>query len=364
MCCLRLPGWRGPATIADDVTEPLTIDGTEGEGGGQILRTSLALSIATSRPVRLVRIRAGRKRPGLLPQHLACVRAAARVSGARVVGAELGSDALEFEPQAPVAGTYEFSVGTAGSACLVLQTVLPPLMLASGPSNLVLEGGTHNSMAPPFEFIERVFAPLLGRLGVNVQLKLDRYGFYPAGGGRFTARIRPGDAPGPLVLLDGGAVVEHQAHALVANLPMHIADRELAVVRRKLGWCHAECRAQTVESPGPGNVVMLEVKREQTTELFTGFGARGVRAEKVAAMACDAAVRYVSNTAPVGPHLADQMIVPMALAGGGAFRTTALTGHTRTNIETVHRFLPRAVSVETTEGADVIVRVQGCAGKS
>ena len=179
----------------------ITIDGSKGEGGGQVLRSSLSLSMVTGQPFRIKNIRAGRAKPGLLRQHLTCVRASEAVCNATVEGAELGSKEIVFRPGAVQPGLHTFAVGTAGSAMLVLQTVLPPLMLATETSTVTVEGGTHNDHAPPFDFLEHAFVPLLRRMGARVDLILDGYGFYPAGGGRVVATISPAGALSPLHLM-------------------------------------------------------------------------------------------------------------------------------------------------------------------
>jgi RNA 3'-terminal phosphate cyclase (ATP) len=318
----------------------ITIYGSTGEGGGQILRTALALSIVTGTPFRIDRIRARRRRPGLMRQHLTAVEAARAVSGAQVDGASIGSSSLYFRPGAAAPGDHHFAVGTAGSATLVLQTVLPALLSAPAPSRLVLEGGTHNPMAPPFDFLRLAFLPLLGRMGARVEARLERPGFYPAGGGRIVVRVEP-CALAPLELLERGAPVSRRARALVASLPSSIARRELDVVAQRLAWHDRDLRIETVtDSLGPGNLLSLEVAHEQVTEVFTGFGERGVPAEQVAARACDEAAAYLASDAPVGKHLADQLLLPLALAGGGAFRTVPLDGHTTTQLELIPRFLP------------------------
>ena len=196
----------------------IEIDGSLGEGGGQVLRTSLALSMVTGQPVTLTNIRAGRAKPGLMRQHLACVQAATRICSAQNHGAELGSRALRFEPGTVQPGHYRFDVGSAGSCLLVLQTVLPPLLLALQPSQLTLTGGTHNPMAPPFHFIDRSFVPLLRHMGAEVQLTLRRHGFYPAGGGEVEAVIHPSTTGlRPLVLEERGDVQDGPAEALCAG---------------------------------------------------------------------------------------------------------------------------------------------------
>jgi RNA 3'-terminal phosphate cyclase (ATP) len=182
----------------------IRIDGRLGEGGGQILRTSLSLSLVTGKAFRIENIRAGREKPGLLRQHLAAVLAAAEVCGGEVEGAVPGSSCLTFRPGPVRPGQYRFSVGTAGSATLVFQTVLPALMLGSWPSSVEVEGGTHNMAAPPYDFLSRTFVPLVNRMGPNVSLRFERYGFYPAGGGRFSAEIQPAVALKPLHLGERG----------------------------------------------------------------------------------------------------------------------------------------------------------------
>jgi len=336
----------------------LTIDGSRGEGGGQILRTALALSLVSGTPFRIERIRAGRARPGLLRQHLTAVHAAVAVGGAEVEGAALGSPALEFRPRAVRAGAYRFAVGTAGSTGLVLQTVLPALLTAGVPSTLTLEGGTHNPAAPPFDFLARAFLPLIARMGPRVDAVLDRPGFHPAGGGQCTFKITPSGRLAPLTLLERGAIVRRRARALVARLPRQIAERELTVVRNRLGWGEEELEVVAVngEARGPGNVLLLEIESEHVTELFSGFGQLGVRAEAVAEQAVQEARRYLAAGVPVCPHLADQLLLPLALAGGGAFRTLALSSHSRTNLDVIGAFSPVRISV-TGERDDVLVFV-------
>jgi len=318
----------------------LEIDGATGEGGGQIVRTALSLSLVTGTPIRLVNIRARRARPGLLRQHLTAVEAAARVGRAEVEGARLHATALTFAPQAPAGGAYVFDIGTAGSTTLVLQTLLPALLRADGPSSVVLRGGTHNPLAPPFEFVAHAFLPLLRRMGAAVEVRLVRPGFFPAGGGELAAEVTPGPLR-PLDLPERGRVVARRATALVANLPRHIAERELQVVAKRLGWKKAELAVAEAEGvAGAGNVLTLLAEAEHGAEVVTGFGAKGTPAEKVAEKACRAMRRWLDARVPVGEHLADQLLVPLALAGGGRFRTLPPTAHATTNAALIERFLP------------------------
>jgi RNA 3'-terminal phosphate cyclase (ATP) len=324
----------------------ITIDGSEGEGGGQLLRTALSLSLVTSTPFRIERIRAGRKKPGLLRQHLTAVQAAAQVGRARVSGAELGSQSLTFQPSEIQSGEYEFSVSTAGSATLVFQTVLPALLCGRAPSRITVEGGTHNPFAPPFDFLARTFLPILGRMGIAVEANLERFGFYPAGGGRMTFAIAPCAALQPLSLLLRGETRVH-ARGLVASLPEGIAKRELSIVREQLGVDRHLCRVESVDtSVGPGNVLLIVIEGESVTEIVTGFGIKGVSAEKVASDACDEAKRYINSDVAVGIHLADQLLIPMALPGGGSFRTLTPSAHTQTNATVVRRFLDVPIAIE------------------
>lgn len=318
----------------------ITIDGRLGEGGGQVLRTSLALSMLTGQPFRIENIRAGRDKPGLLRQHLAAARAARDVCGAEVVGDAIGSRELSFAPGDITGGHYEFAVGTAGSATLVLQTVLPALLVASERSTLILEGGTHNPWAPPFDFLQRAFLPLVGRMGPKVSAELDRYGFYPAGGGRFRVTIDPVARLASLELVERGEILRKRAMAILSQLPMDVALRELKTVGRKLGLEVDPPDIVFVKDPvGPGNVVLIEIESEHATEIFTGFGQHGIRAEVVAEKVAREVRRYLAAGVPVGEHLADQLLVLMATAGG-RFRTVAPSRHTTTNIEVIKTFLP------------------------
>ena len=336
----------------------LTIDGSQGEGGGQVLRTALALALVTGAPFRMEKIRAGRPKSGLLRQHLTAVNAATAVGAAAVEGAELGSDSLVFRPGAVKAGTYDFAVGTAGSTGLVLQTVLPPLLTADGPSTLTVQGGTHNPFAPPYEFLARAFLPLVARMGPRVEMTLDRPGFYPAGGGQITVRVSPAPRLASVTLLERGQTTRHRARAVVANLSERIAHRELRIVREKLGWAADELEAVTFTATagvrGPGNVLLLEIESEHVTEVFTGFGQVGVRAEAVAERAIQGARAYMAAQVPVGEYLADQLLIPFALAGGGAFRTRPLSGHSSTNIDVIGRFLGIEVAVTAEPGGAAV----------
>jgi RNA 3'-terminal phosphate cyclase (ATP) len=318
----------------------LTIDGSLGEGGGQILRTALALATVSGKPFRIEKIRAGRPKPGLLRQHLTAVKAAASISDATVTGAEPGSGTLTFTPGRVRAGEFAFAVGTAGSATLVLQTVLPALITAPAPSTIVLEGGTHNPAAPPFDFLVKSFLPPINRMGPTVSAELKRPGFYPAGGGRFNVSIVPVPRLLPLHMVERGAIRSIRAHAIVANLPRSIAEREVKLIGRLLSLSEDSLTAEQIHgAQGPGNAVMIEIETEHHIEVFTAFGEKAVRAEAVAAKVAHEARDYIASDAPVGRYLADQLLIPIAIAGSGRFRTGPLSRHTTTNIEVIRTFL-------------------------
>ena len=328
----------------------LILDGSQGEGGGQILRTALSLAMITGTPFRIENIRAGRRKPGLLRQHLTCVKAAERISRAKVSGAALGSTALTFEPGAIRGGDYEFAIGSAGSTALVFQTVLPALLRADAPSRITLSGGTHNSSAPTFDYLERALLPLLARMGAKVSIELTKHGFYPAGGGAWHANVEPAPALQPLVLETAGEVIARRVTAVVANIGYDVAEREVRAATTLLSWPADTGQARTVKSDGPGNVLAIEICSEHVTEIFTGFGERGMSAEAVAGHTVGEVRRHLSANVPVGPHLADQLLLPLALAGAGSFVTSAPTEHTRTNIAVIEKLLD--VEIALTELGD------------
>lgn len=325
----------------------LIIDGSLGEGGGQVLRSSLSLSMLTGRAFRMKNIRAKRPKPGLMRQHLTCVKAAAEICGAEVEGAELKSQELSFRPGLVKSGSYRFAVGTAGSTSLVFQTVFLPLLLAAGDSIVEFEGGTHNSKAPSFDFIDLAFLPIVKRMGAQVEVELVRAGFYPAGQGQFVAEIGSVDSLVPVEVLERGALVSRQAKAGLCNLDERIGKRELSELSKALDLNLKEMLLHQYEgSAGAGNVLSMSYEFERVTEVFTGFGEKGVTAEFVAKQVAKEALRFVKEEAPVGDYLADQLLLPFALAGGGSFRTLALSQHFLTNKDIIETFLD--VRIETT----------------
>lgn len=327
----------------------LSYDGASGEGGGQILRTALALSTVTGRPFRIERIRRKRNKPGLLRQHLTCVEAARQITGAEVIGAQLGSLDLEFRPGRITPGVYEFSVGTAGSTTLVLQTALPALLAADGPSRLTLHGGTHNPAAPPFDFLASSFAPVIERMGARLSLQLEQPGFYPAGGGCLRAEVFPARLQ-PLQLLQRGDHRGFSAHALLAQMPRHVGERETQIILSSGIPGPGEAHVTMANAISPGNAASLHLRFDSVTEVVTALGERHVRAEDVARRLIDAAFAYLQHDAPVGEFLADQLLLPLALAGGGTFRTCAPSSHTRTNAAVIERALPVRITFTPEPG--------------
>ncbi len=322
----------------------IQIDGSMGEGGGQIVRSALGLSLVTGRPFTITQIRAGRKKPGLMRQHLTAVRAAKEIGSAEVRGDELGAESLTFVPGKVKGGEYNFAIGTAGSCTLVFQTILPALIMAKEPSKLVIEGGTHNQYAPPFDFLQQTFLPIVKKMGAELAVKLVRPGFFPAGGGRMEFSIIPASKLKSIAINElSNPVIT--ARAISAKLPEHIGQRELTVIADKLGLKEEQLDNTVVDSFGPGNLVSIFVQSEHLTETFTGFGEKNVTAKKVGLRAAGQVREYLQAGAPVGWYLADQLLIPMALAGAGCFRTSRPTQHTMTNIEVIQQFLDVSISV-------------------
>ena len=319
-----------------------------------MLRSSLALSLLSGTPFRIDGIRAGRARPGLMRQHLVAVNAAAQVGDASVQGAEIGSTRLEFRPQAITAATtpsrlaaraapHWSSRPSYGRSCSG-QLPLP---------RFTFEGGTHNPMAPPYEFIASTFLPLLARMGGQVDAQLTCHGFYPAGGGRWSTTIQPTQRLGRFGTLGTGRARESVCSGAARSLPASVALRELDTLAATLGWDRSACRPQMIkDSRGPGNVLLAFIESEQITEVVSGFGERGVSSERVAAGVASEVQRYLNANVPVGEHLADQLLLPMALGEGGVFRTLSPSRHCLTQLSLLKLFLGTS-AVVTREGLDV-----------
>lgn len=371
----------------------IKLDGSEGEGGGQILRTALTLSLITGKPFAMERIRARRQKPGLLRQHLTAVQAATALGQARVDGASLGALALRFEPGPVRGGDYRFAIGTAGSCTLVLQTVVPALWYADGPATVTVCGGTHNPAAPPADYLRDCWLPRVRAMGAETTLELKRHGFYPAGGGEVMATTQPAEngltAP---PLHPRGALLGLRLESLLANVPTRVGLRQLAIAREYLAASPLADVAEAAQalmalrddeaprqgSPsaalpqgitehlrelppreGPGNAFLITVIHEAGEESFVGFGARGVSSEEVVGKAMAEAQNYLLAGDGVGEHLADQLVLPLALAGGGSLRTARVSSHLSTNLRTIEAFLPvtsRFVAEDGLTRVDILPR--------
>jgi len=327
-------------------------------GGGQILRTALSLSMITGKPFHLKNIRGKRPKPGLKRQHLTCVLAAAEVSEAAVDGTEMNSRELIFNPGKIQSGDYHFKIGTAGSTTLLAQTLLPALWTADGPSTLRIEGGTHNPMAPPADFIQRVFLPSVGKMGFKASCELVRHGFAPVGGGEIFLKIEPTQKLLPIELTSRGKLNARRIAGTVAHIPTSIAKREAATALKMLDWPDEIVEIlEAPESSGPGNCFALEIVHENITERITTFGSHNLSAEKVAKSAVNALNNYLNSGTVVGRNLADQLLLPMALVGSGKFLTMNPSNHTLTNSQVITQFLPVDWNEKTTETGNFLIEV-------
>ncbi|MCP4806860.1 MAG: RNA 3'-terminal phosphate cyclase [Proteobacteria bacterium] len=331
----------------------LQIDGSA--GGGQILRSSLTLSLVTGKPFLITDIRGSRKKGGLLAQHLTCVRAAVEIGQAWIEGAHKHSKSLYFRPSSLDSGEYAWDVGAAGSATLVMQTVLPALLFGDNASRITVTGGTHNRSAPPFEFLDRCYGRALRELGQAAHFELGRRGFEPIGGGEVSASITPGEWV-PYEVLERGRIKRIVAKAVVSELPRDIGQRELTVLKKEL----PDLRGEIVEETGPvGNVLLIQIDCPRPM-LFTGFGRPGVRAQEVARQAVRPVKRWLDADVPIDEHLADQLVLLLALGAGGRFRTTKASDHLRTNVAVIRQFLPDVgIDIERRNKRVTEVRVTG-----
>ncbi len=332
-----------------DSSRIIEIDGSQGEGGGQILRTSLSLAACYGKPIHIRHIRQGRKKPGLMRQHLACVNAIKQVCNAQVKGASIGSTAIEFIPAKIQAGDYHFSVGSAGSSTLVFQTVLPALLLAGKSSTLVLEGGTHNPMAPSYDFIKHAFLPVLKQMGVQSSIEIERYGFYPVGAGKWTTKITPPKQYAPIKIVNRGNLLASYAQCISAGIPSHVVERERTQLLRRLDWPEQSIETKNVKALGTGNIVSLIASYPKITEVVESIGAVGISSERVANKAVELLQHYQSTGAPVGHYLADQLLLPMTITAGGSFVTGLLSEHCKTNIAVIQQLTDRVIKTEKIE---------------
>jgi len=328
----------------------ITLDGSQGEGGGQIIRTAVALSAITGQPVRIERVRAGRENPGLRPQHVTAVEAVAAICDAVTRGVEVGSDTIIFEPRSPVrAGEYEWGVGTAGSACLVAQTVLLPLALAQGASKLTLYGGTHVPHSPSGHYLRDVYAPMLLRMGIGIEIYMGSYGWMPEGGGMLTIYLEGGARPQGQRLLERGPLERVFGYAVGCNLPSHIPQR---MANRAINLLDVldvplDIRPQRTRSVSTGAGLFLTAEYANGRAGFGMLGRKGMPSEEVAERAVTPLLMFHDSGAAVDERLMDQLVLPLALAEGeSVVSTNAITSHLRTNIDVVRAFLDRPIAVD------------------
>jgi len=334
----------------------LTLSGQS--GGGQILRTALTLSMITGQPFRLAKIRGARPKPGLARQHLTCVKAAAEICNGAVDGAEIGSTEIIFHPSKVTGGSYEFSIGTAGSTTLLAQTLLPALWQAGNNSSLTLQGGTHNPMAPPMDFLERAYLRILKKMGVSIHSELTRFGFVPAGGGEIIFKMAGGQKTQPIKLLERGEEISRHIHCLCAHLTGPVAEKETKALLKGLDWPDDSVIIEhTQNSDSSGNVLAAEIKYTHVTERVCSFGEMRKPSSQVAKDVTKMIKNYLGSEAVVGRNLADQLLLPMALAGGGTMLTSAPSNHVTTNIAVIESFLPVTFNVVEQDKGKALITV-------
>jgi RNA 3'-terminal phosphate cyclase (ATP) len=340
------------------MTKMIEIDGAHGEGGGQVLRTSLALSLITGKRFHLRNVRARRSKPGLQAQHLMCVEAAAKIGHAKLRGASLQSTDLTFEPGAVKSGDYHFKIGTAGATSLVLHTIYLPLALA-GASTVMIDGGTHNKAAPSFDFLKRTWAPYMASLRIGVELSLARSGFYPRGGGSIHARIAPCEHVAPFRGMTTEKLASARIVAGIAGLPQHIAERMIEQVGYRLEKQFLEFESVIEHwQGGPGCMIGIELPTTPAPTFFFALGERGKPAEMVAHEAADEVDEFLKHPPAVDEHSADQLLLPLGLAEGeSAFRVAKISSHLLTNASVVRQFVDREIVIEGTLEAAGLVRV-------
>ncbi len=339
----------------------IELDGSKGEGGGQILRSALTLSIMTGKPFKLINVRANRSKPGLQPQHLMCVRAASAICNGSYKGGSIGSAVLNFEPGTVKPGKYTFSIGTAGATSLVLQTIYLPLSLRCDQSSeIIITGGTHNKHAPCYHFLETTWAAYMARLGIKVELRMIRPGFYPRGGGEIHAIVHSCSKVNGLTLTDRTEITTAGGFSAYAGLPESVGRKQARrlSVRLKSQGIESHIPIEEWQAANPGTVAAIIYRQTPVPTLFFGLGERGKPSEAVADDAANEALAFRDTNCPVDPHSADQILLPLVFRRSvSEYRTSQVTRHLTTNIETVRKFVDRSIKVDAEEGEAGIVKV-------
>ncbi len=333
----------------------IQIDGSYGEGGGQILRTALGLSAMLGKPFALHHIRSNRRNPGLQAQHLAAVEALARITEAQTEGVRFGSQEIIFTPRTVHSGEYQFEIKTAGSVTLLLQAILLPLCFSKGTSTITLVGGTHVEWSPSFHYLSEVFLPTLGMLGVSVVAFIEKWGFFPKGNGSIRLKIKPVQELKPISLVERGSLKIIRGISAISNLPTHVAKRQRKQILKRLGGeldLQGEIDIlENVPSNGPGSFVFLLAEYHGILAGFSSLGVRGKPSEKVADEAVDSLKDYLESDGCVDPCLSDQLAPFMALAKGhSSMTTTRITEHLLTNLWVLEHFLDVTISREGEVG--------------
>ena len=345
------------------MAERVVIDGSYGEGGGQIIRTRLSLAALTGREVEVRNVRARRSKPGLQPQHLTAVRAAASICAASLENAEVGSTRFVFKPEAPVSpGSYRFDIGTAGAASLVAQTVLVPLAHQAEPSRVTITGGTHVPHSPSVDYLESVYLPFLKKAGLGAGAAYSRAGFFPKGGGQVELTIEGSVLARPLDLTERGKLVNLTATILTSSLPDHVAERGAATIEKYMRGVGRTINiaARQVPALDAGAAVCISAECENGFAGFVGLGERGKPMEKVAEQPCQEFMAWWKSGAAVDEHLADQLVLPMALAPGASrWSTPVVTDHLRTVLWLVEKFLAIRADIDETVGKPATILLHG-----